>query len=567
MTKSSVCHSLCRLCQTPTPSLQLGLTQIILPTLTPRILGPLIDLSPSSEDAHSHTANKSKLTLRRASPAMNPFVSWGCVIAIATIVWWYYFRHDQVNGTKTKTSTPIARRGPTDPIPKRQERKKAAAVSSPNVADQGRASHKPLSQGGTAAARASAINDRKAESDDGEDINNKEWAKQLSMLKKGTSLTRPTQDGLNKKTRRANKQQASKLPLVENSGPSSSQDISTNSSTTGADADDDLSPAASPPLAALPNGRSVTTSGDVTDMLEAPGAGPSILRLTGTIDLPRAKQPQTKPFQVQESKKQRYARQKNESRKAQHEDAEKERRILLEKQLRTARLAEGRPAKDGAARSPPKEFDRGPWKARQETQVREDGTKRDVIHIPPEVQGGPSDYNNATLLDTFDQQGETVKAADITYIASLHKEQKKTVTPATSSKPPGPASEKTVISSKPGLPQTSATPRTEVEPVGSWADDLPSEEEQMRRIGSLSSNGWSTVEKRSKKNVSKPKNTKANGASNENSDAGNGPSQLSNQPWTIASSQPKGNTADGSGSKSNGAPYKPHPLDSDWAAA
>src|SRR2546423_12149044 len=51
--------------------------------------------------------------------------------------------------------------------------------------------------------------------------------------------------------------------------------------------------------------------------------------------------PAAKPFEAAETKKQRQARQKREAAKLANEEAEKERRRLMEKQIRGARMAEG----------------------------------------------------------------------------------------------------------------------------------------------------------------------------------------------------------------------------------
>src|SRR5206468_1295142 len=98
------------------------------------------------------------------------------------------------------------------------------------------------------------------------------------------------------------------------------------SSTTGADADDDLSPAGSPAsgAASLAAAKSV----DISDMLEEPRAAPGVLRLTdpkGTMGKQKSKQaPRT--FEVAETKKQRQNRLKREAQKAVNEESEKERR-------------------------------------------------------------------------------------------------------------------------------------------------------------------------------------------------------------------------------------------------
>jgi hypothetical protein len=74
-------------------------------------------------------------------------------------------------------------------------------------------------------------------------------------------------------------------------------------------------------------------------MLEKPAPGPSVIRLTGSMETTEKKaKPQA--FKPVETKKQRQNRQKNEARKQANQEAEAERRKNLEKQLHTAREAE-----------------------------------------------------------------------------------------------------------------------------------------------------------------------------------------------------------------------------------
>jgi hypothetical protein len=83
-------------------------------------------------------------------------------------------------------------------------------------------------------------------------------------------------------------------------------------------------------------------------MLEAPSPGASVLRVTGNIES-EAKKQKAQNFKQVETKKQRQNRLKNEARKQQVQEAEVERRKLLEKQLHTARESE----RQEAARSKP----------------------------------------------------------------------------------------------------------------------------------------------------------------------------------------------------------------------
>ncbi|TGJ83213.1 hypothetical protein E0Z10_g5563 [Xylaria hypoxylon] len=119
-----------------------------------------------------------------------------------------------------------------------------------------------------------------------------------------------------------------------------SDKISAPSSTTG-DADDDLSPQSSPVVTAA-------DSQGVSDMLEPVAPGPSVLRLTGTDSVKKPKDRKAKTPEPVETKKQRQNRKKVETAKVAREEDEKERKVKMEQQRRTARIAEGRAAKDGS---------------------------------------------------------------------------------------------------------------------------------------------------------------------------------------------------------------------------
>ena len=234
------------------------------------------------------------------------------------------------------------------------------------------------------------------EEDDGMD--NAEFAKQLSGLKTGTSLKKGATVNETGKTKKQSKRNGSKeisnnRSMTKVNGVSSTQDLSTASSTTGADADDDLSPAVSPEFGAT---QSVAPSGtDVSDMLEPPSKGPSVLRLTEAKNPQSSRQPkQPRAAQEPETKKQRQNRQKNELKKAMREEAEKERRVLMEKQLRTAREAEGRPAKNGLSTSKPPSTNAWATPASEKSSVSAPAIKS----------------SNLPLLDTFDETTPTASS-------------------------------------------------------------------------------------------------------------------------------------------------------------
>lgn len=171
--------------------------------------------------------------------------------------------------------------------------------------------------------------------DDG--MNNKEFAQELARAQAGTKLEAAKSQGPTKKERRAAaKATQSKPNAVEASGQSTEA-----SSTTGRDADDDLSPVGSPssgPVSTAPTSR----AGDVSDMLEAPTAKPGVLRLTDIKDT--GSKPATKSsqaFQPALTKKQRQRQAKAAEQKALREESDRLHEQKKQTQLRTARTVEG----------------------------------------------------------------------------------------------------------------------------------------------------------------------------------------------------------------------------------
>jgi hypothetical protein len=183
-----------------------------------------------------------------------------------------------------------------------------------------------------AAAKSKAKDDS---SDDG--VDNREFAKQMAQNKKNKFAPKVNNEQKQKSVKQSKAKDLSQETPADNGKASAP---SAPSSTAGIDGDDDQSSAASPIVSAAdPTG--------VSDMLEQPSSGPSVLRLTDTAEK-QQKPRQAKPPQPTETKKQRQNRQKAERAKVQREEDEKTRKALLEAQRRTAREAEGRAAKDGS---------------------------------------------------------------------------------------------------------------------------------------------------------------------------------------------------------------------------
>jgi len=194
------------------------------------------------------------------------------------------------------------------------------------------------------------------------DLSNAQFAAQMMQARQGAKLAAP-------------KGKENRVKTVKQSSARDSPILSSGSSQTGAEADDDLSPAASPAL----------NSGDVSDMLEAKPSGPTSIRLTAPVNPQKQRAPKQAKEEVVESKKARQNRKKVEERRIQREAEETERKALEERQRRSAREARGEPAKNGVP------VTRAPANNRGDEKNASAGAA---------VNGA----SNAPLLDTFDAE-------------------------------------------------------------------------------------------------------------------------------------------------------------------
>lgn len=177
---------------------------------------------------------------------------------------------------------------------------------------------------------------------DDDSVNNREFARQMSNAKAGTlSVARSQAAAKPKSVKQAH---AKEKVFAE----TSSDNATAPSSTTGGDADDDQSPINSPDLTAT-TATSPFTNG-ISDMLEKPTPGPSVLRVTPPTNPSQPKKEKMVPTaESADTKKQRQNKKKAEAKKQQRAEEEQQRKVLMENQRRTAREAEGRAAKDGSA--------------------------------------------------------------------------------------------------------------------------------------------------------------------------------------------------------------------------
>lgn len=335
-----------------------------------------------------------------------------------------------------------------------------------------------------------------------EGMDNREFAKQLSKAKEGTKLSSAESQANNNEVR--TKKIVSSA--VEPGNKDATESSTRTSSTTGADADadDDLSSVNSPVV-----NPTLPVAGDVSDMLASAPAGIPTLRLVGNLNEQPAKKKQ-KPENIGETKKQRQRRLKNESRKIMVEEAEKERRIQLEKQLHVAREHERREV----AKSKPPPVTNA-WKTATDS--------NQPNGLPKSTSAPP-----ASLLDTFDP------------------------TPRPATKPPA----------------TSENIKPSSTFLENWANNLPSEEEQMRII--MSENEWTTVSSRKKER----KNGSKRAESVSVSETSSSDFQAVKEQGPSIKPLPQTTTAKAKTTTAAAAAFPPkqvetfngkgHPLDSDW---
>ncbi|CAG8004405.1 unnamed protein product [Penicillium salamii] len=293
---------------------------------------------------------------------MNPYISWAILLVVAGGLGWYY-----TNGSTPKAKTVIrstAEKTEATIAPKKQKRKSKPAAE-PVTAQKSEVQ---------TVVSPPTTEDEKPD----EEIDRKEMARRMAGMKAGppsTAAPAPT------KSQKKNKKKTAQLDVSDTRA----------SSTTGAEADDDLSPAASPSVNAT-----VPSAGYVSDMLEAPAAGASVLRVTGNVEnQPKKQKAQT--FKEVETKKQRQQRLKNEARKQQVQEAEVERKKLLEKQLHTARESERREAARSSAPAA------NAWQTK-EAPVKANGASRPAPVAAAAAPAAPVD-----LLDTFESSAPPKK--------------------------------------------------------------------------------------------------------------------------------------------------------------
>jgi len=313
--------------------------------------------------------------------------------------------------------------------------------------------------------------------DEDDEMSNRDFAQQLAKAQAGTKLER--QSGPKEKSRTVKQGKAFESPSLSTG----------TSSTGGKDGDDDLSPVGSPPsepVSTAPTSR----AGDVSDMLEAPAAKPTTLRLT---DIPENKpKPQKRESEQTVSKKQRQRQKANEEKNRMREEADREQKKLMDKQMKGARTAEGTSKQTKANSFTPTQ---SAWK--KET---------------------PAPQQPASLLDTFGpsetpkpngQAVTTQPLSNITNGANVN------------------AAKEKLGEDKVSALAASTRERPELGRGASWADEVNDEEQHRWEKELVQEEKWESVtSKKSKKKTKKDTDTsseasssiarpKQNGMSNE----------------------------------------------------
>lgn len=317
-------------------------------------------------------------------PPYTTVVGWVALIAIGA--YFYYTWPSKSSARRSRAGSKVTTRyveAPKAP-PKAKRSKKDGYQSSGDQSGDKKKKVKPEVK--PAQQEKQPIVEPAAQASDHDDeLDNREFARQLTSAKAGTLLPSKTKIGTKQKS--VKQTRALEKPAAAEASSDATATSSAAGADAGADADDDRSPLNSPELAAT-SIEAPVTNGGISDMLEAPAPGPSVLRVTAPTNptQPKKTKPQAAP-EPTETKKQRQNRKKAELKKAAREEEEQERKVILEKQRRTAREAEGRAAKDGSTFMAAKAPTNNKWTA------------------PPAVtsKAGPANGKAVELLDTLAQ--------------------------------------------------------------------------------------------------------------------------------------------------------------------
>ncbi|KAI6782236.1 uncharacterized protein J7T54_002473 [Emericellopsis cladophorae] len=296
-------------------------------------------------------------------------------VALAAVGYGVYYMSTQKSRQKAAATQSKPAAKTSQPEPRKEDRKKKQRLESFTSETQA-SKNKSHAK---AAEPSVAAQDQKTEKVVKEDIDNKEFARQLSQAKQGKSFTGGSEPGKKQKEKSVKQSRAQEkvakpvaAPVPAAIEPEPVNEVSDDAAETTND----------------PSG--------VADMLEPASAAPSVLRLTDTESKSKPKKV-AKAAEPAETKKQRQNRKKAEAAKAAREEAETERKTLEEKQRRAARVAEGRSAKDGS------QFTAAAVKNSAWNQGAPNGEK---------AAAAPGTNGNHELLDTFEAPVESSPAVE-----------------------------------------------------------------------------------------------------------------------------------------------------------
>ncbi|KAK0669430.1 hypothetical protein QBC41DRAFT_223998 [Cercophora samala] len=263
---------------------------------------------------------------------MSTLVGWAVILSAAVGYKLYLDNKNQPAVRQVARQLHISEKpsGQTRKEPKEKAKRQRVEAYSKDTEETGKTAQlKPR------ATKPSAASSKPANDSSDDEVDNREFARQLASIKQGTNLnaTKKADEKRQKSVKQSRAQVIDEKPKEPK--------VSAPSSTAGVDADDDASSAASPEV--IP-----ADAGDVSDMLEPKSSGPSVLRLTDTEKVKPKKEKKAKEPEKTETKKQRQNRRKKELEQEQRQEDERQRKVAEEAQRRQARIAEGRAAKDGS---------------------------------------------------------------------------------------------------------------------------------------------------------------------------------------------------------------------------
>lgn len=372
--------------------------------------------------------------------------------------------------------------------------------------------------------------------DDG--MSNRDFAQQLAKAQAGTNLEASKAQSPSKKERRA---AAKATPQLKQNGLEASGISTETSSTTGRDADDDLSPVGSPASGAVSTAPT-SRAGDVSDMLEAPGPKTTTLRLTDIKDTISKSVPKSaaKAFQPVLSKKQRQRQAKQAEQKAFREESDRLHEGKKQAQMRTARMAEGTSNQTKADSFAPKH---NVWQAEKPASAQ--------------LSPGSSHTEVAPLLDTLEET--PVPATKVN--GAVHSEPMSNV----STSMPTTANINAVRKEE-GEQRTSALAASSREKAArpglatqpSWADEVNDEEQDKWAQELTHEEKWESVTTKK----GKKKGKKDNDTSSDTS------SLVTRPPTTIHKSTTNGLLENGAGNRFQAIVPSTNPsfIDAEWEA-